>query len=214
MSSASLGLGVGDELGVAFGERAGPTREERILRGAEALPEGVVGVLVGPARGLPLGHEVAEPGGGGAPVLGVGELLGLVDQLLLAGLAARALPVEIGEVRTAATVERLAGREKRFQSCSSVLRSIPRIVRHSSRIALNRSPACFHWVASAASVSASAASSSLRATAAARWASRAARAAATACLGVRDELVEAGAQPDEVADDGGFGETVAQGRAR
>ena len=71
--------------------------------------------------------------------------------------------------------------ENRFHSSSSVLRSMPRTVRHSSRIALKRSPACFHCVASAASVSASAASASLRATAATRAASRSARWAPTAC---------------------------------
>ena len=63
----------------------------------------------GHGRRLPLRHQVAVARGGRAPILGVGELLGLDDQLLLAGLGAGALPVQVGEVRTAAAVERLAG---------------------------------------------------------------------------------------------------------
>ena len=51
----------------------------------------------------------------------------------------------------------------RVHSASSVLRSMPRIVFHSSTIALSRSPAAFQDVDSAAICSASAASASLRA---------------------------------------------------
>src|SRR5690606_32262399 len=49
-----------------------------------------------------------EAGRGRAPVLGVGELLRLERELLLAGLRRGALAVELGEVRSAAPVERLA----------------------------------------------------------------------------------------------------------
>ncbi|EUA34448.1 hypothetical protein I552_5231 [Mycobacterium xenopi 3993] len=66
----------------------------------------------------------------------------------------------------------------RFQSASSVLRSTPVIVFHSSRMARSRSPAAFHCVELAASSSASAASASLRAVCAARCSSRRARSAA------------------------------------
>ena len=68
--------------------------------------------------------------------------------------------------------------EYRFHSASSVLRSRPVMVRHSSRMARIRSPADFHWVALAASSSASTASASLRAICAARASSRRARSAA------------------------------------
>ncbi len=54
------------------------------------------------------------------------------------------------------------------------------MVRHSSRIARNRSPAAFQWVALAARSSASAASASLRAVPAARCSSRRCRSAAAA----------------------------------
>ena len=101
--------------------------------------------------------------------------------------------------------------ENRFHSSSSVLRSMPRTVRHSSRIALKRSPACFHCVASAASVSASAASASLRATAATRAASRSARWAPTACSACTTSPSSRAPSPAEVADDVGLGQAVAQG---
>jgi hypothetical protein len=57
---------------------------------------------------------------------------------------------------------------------------MPRIVFHSSTIALSRSPAAFHAVDSSAIFSASAASASLRATWAARWAAFSARDSAAA----------------------------------
>ena len=68
--------------------------------------------------------------------------------------------------------------EYRFHSASSVLRSSPLIVRHSSRISRSRSPAAFHCVELVASSSASAASASLRAVWAARCSSRLALSAA------------------------------------
>ena len=64
---------------------------------------------MGAACALPLGHQVTETGRGGAPVLGVGELLRLLDQLFLAVFGACALPVEVGEMRPAAAVEGLTG---------------------------------------------------------------------------------------------------------
>src|SRR5699024_2772675 len=46
---------------------------------------------------------------GRAPVGGVGERLGTLDQLLLLELGARPLPIELSEVRTAPPVERFTG---------------------------------------------------------------------------------------------------------
>ena len=77
------------------------------------------------------------------------------------------------EPRRRLNVSRAA--EYRFHSASSVLRSRPLIVRHSSRISRSRSPAAFHWVELAARSSASTASASLRAVCAARCSSRRAR---------------------------------------
>ena len=74
--------------------------------------------------------------------------------------------------------------EYRFHSASSVLRSSPLMVRHSSRISRSRSPAAFHCVEFVARSSASAASVSLRAACAARYSSRfalSACAASSAC---------------------------------
>ena len=67
----------------------------------------------------------------------------------------------------------------RFHSASSVFRSIPRMARHSSTIALSRSPVAFHCVDSASS-SASTHSASLALMAAARAAVRACEAPAMA----------------------------------
>ncbi len=77
--------------------------------------------------------------------------------------------------------------EYRFHSASSVLRSSPLMVRHSSRISRSRSPAAFHWVALFARSSASAASASLRAVCAARCSSRLALSAAAAGVRVLDD---------------------------
>ena len=105
--------------------------------------------------------------------------------------------------------------EKRFHSASSVLRSMPRMVRHSSRIALNRSPACFHCVASTDSVSASAASVLLaRDRRVTRAASRSARCVPTACSACATSAVEQRAQPHDVADDVRLGQARRAGRAR
>jgi len=74
--------------------------------------------------------------------------------------------------------------EYRFHRASSVLRSSPLMVRHSSRISRSRSPAAFHCVAFVARSSASAASVSLRVAWAARYSSRlafSAWAASSAC---------------------------------
>ncbi len=71
--------------------------------------------------------------------------------------------------------------ENRFHSSSSVLRSTPLTVFHSSRMARSRSPAAFHWVDDAAISSASSASARFRAAASARARSRSARARSRAC---------------------------------
>ena len=84
--------------------------EELVLRGLEPLPQGVVDVLGGAARRLPLRQHVAERGRGGAPVGGVGQLLGAFAQRLLGLAGADAFAVQLGEVRAAAPVERLARR--------------------------------------------------------------------------------------------------------
>ena len=173
----SLGLGVGRRTRRPVRRTTPSAREERVLRGPEALPQRVVGVLVGAAR-----RPSTPPSGRGS-----GRRSGPSRRSRRAPRPPRPAPpcACLAPARWRSRSAKCDPRrrlnasralENRFQSSSSVLRSIPRIVRHSSRIALNRSPACFHWVASAASCSASAASSSLRATAAVRWASRAARA--------------------------------------
>ena len=74
---------------------------------------------------------------------------------------------------------------KRVHSASSVLRSMPRIVFHSSTIAFSRSPEAFHAVDSAAICSASAARASLRAICAAR----------AACFSARDSAAAESAVP-------------------
>ena len=83
----------------------------------------------------------------------------------------------------------------RFHSSPSVFLSIPRIVFHSSRISLSRSPALFHPVDSAASFSASSTSSVLRAIASARAASRAARAEAARSSAAAASLSSRAARP-------------------
>ena len=91
----------------------------------------------------------------------------------------------------------------RVHSASSVLRSMPRIVFHSSTIAFSRSPAAFHDVDSAAICSASAASASLRAICAARAAAFSARDSAAAESAVLDHRPGPRGQAVEVADGGG-----------
>ena len=70
--------------------------------------------------------------------------------------------------------------EYRFHSASSVLRSSPVIVRHSSRIRRSRSPAAFHCVELVAMSSASAANASFRAVCVARCSCRRSRSACAA----------------------------------
>ena len=90
------------------GLRAG--REEDVLCGAELLPQVVVPVAAGARDRLPAVHQRAHGGAGRAPVGGGGQLLGLVDQLLLGRARLAALGVERGEVRTAAPAEGVPGR--------------------------------------------------------------------------------------------------------
>src|SRR5262249_32817185 len=68
-----LAPGVGGQFGVAFVERGGALGEEGVLGGAEPLPQGVVDVLGCAAGGLPVVHQLLEPAGGRAPVVGVGQ---------------------------------------------------------------------------------------------------------------------------------------------
>ena len=98
----------------------------------------------------------------------------------------------------------------RVHRASSVLRSIPRIVFHSSTIAFSRSPAAFHDVDSAPICSASAASASLRATWPARAAAFSARDSAAASSAVPDHRPRPGGQAVEVADGGGGGDRLGQ----
>ena len=105
-----LGFGVGRELGVALGGGGIAGREELVLGALEPLPQRVVDVLGRPAGGLPLGQQVAERRRGGSPVGGVTELLGAHTQSFLGLPGAGPFAVQFGEVRTAASVERLARR--------------------------------------------------------------------------------------------------------
>ena len=59
--------------------------------GGEPPPQRVVGGLVDPRERLPLVEQVAQPVGATAPVVAVGELLGLGDDGLLGGLGLRGL---------------------------------------------------------------------------------------------------------------------------
>ena len=76
----------------------------------EPLPQRVVDILGRPAGGLPLGQQVAERRTGRAPLGGVGQFLGALTQRLLGLAGADPLAVQLGEMRAAAPVERLAGR--------------------------------------------------------------------------------------------------------
>ena len=89
-----------------------PGGEERVLRGLEPGPQGVLIRAGGPAGRLPLPHQLAEGGSGGRPVGGRRQALGLDHELLLAGAGGPALLLEVGEVGLAALVEGVAcGRE-------------------------------------------------------------------------------------------------------
>ena len=67
--------------------------EERVGGGAEARPQGVVLLAAGVARTLPTVHQLVELVRRLAPVRGVLDLLGLLDDLLLGGLRLGALRV-------------------------------------------------------------------------------------------------------------------------
>ena len=149
-------------------------------------------------------HSVSRSrnvGRGGAPVGGVGQL----------PRRARTAPPWPGraptrsrsssakcEPRRRLNVSRAA--EYRFHSASSILRSSPVIVRHSSRISRSRSPAAFHWVAWRRSSSASAASASLRAVCAARCSSRFWRSLGGSRVGLLDDGAEPGRQRVDVTE--------------
>ncbi len=100
-----LQLGIRSELGVALGERLRTAAEEPVLRGAEALPQRLVAVLRRATGSLPLSHQLLVSVSGFAPVGGLGQRLGFLDQLLLVRLGRRALPVEFGEVRAPTAAE-------------------------------------------------------------------------------------------------------------
>ena len=102
------------------------------------------------------------------------------------------------EPRRRLNVSRAA--EYRFHSASSVLRSRPVIVRHSSRISRSRSPAAFHCVDVVAMSSASAASASLRAVCAARCSSRRWRSRRRGGVGLLDDRGQPGGQCVDVAE--------------
>src|SRR5206468_5790435 len=105
-----LGFGVRPELGVALGAGGVAGGEEEVLRALEPLPQRVIDVLGGAACRLPFSQQVTEGRARRAPIRGAGQFLGAFAQRLLGLPRARALAVELGEVRAAATVERLAGR--------------------------------------------------------------------------------------------------------
>ncbi len=86
--------------------------EERVLRGAEPLPQRVVDVLLRTAGRLPLRHQVAVGTGGRTPVGRRRQLLGLDDELLLDDPGALALLVELGEVLLAPPGVRRPGRRE------------------------------------------------------------------------------------------------------
>ena len=70
-----LRVGIGRELLVAL-RRLGVTRpEEHVLRGLEPLPQCVVDILGGAARGFPLRQQITERRGGRAPVRGARQRL-------------------------------------------------------------------------------------------------------------------------------------------
>ncbi|GAA5608054.1 hypothetical protein Sgri01_06411 [Streptomyces griseus] len=96
-------------LGVPLREDLAAGGEEDVLGAAETVPQVVLGLALGAARRLPLGHQVAVARGGGHPVRGTGQRLGLGDQLLLGLAGVLALGVQRGEVRLAPLGERRAG---------------------------------------------------------------------------------------------------------
>ena len=115
--------------------------EEHVLRGAEPLPQRVLDVAAGPAGGLPLGHQVAVGAGGVAPLLRGRELLGLLDELLLA--------LAVASPRCSSSSAKCARRRlskavrawlNRFHSASSALRSRRGAFFHSSSSSRSRSP--------------------------------------------------------------------------
>ncbi len=96
-------------LGVTLGEGLAARLEEDVLRTAEAVPQVVLVLALRPAGGLPVGHQLAVAGGGGAPVRRLRQRLGLLDQLLLGLTGLLALCVQRGEMRLAPLGERRAG---------------------------------------------------------------------------------------------------------
>ena len=141
----------------------------------EPRPQRVVGVARRAPGGLPLGEQVAELRRG----LGPSRSIPTAPRPRRSALPCAPSPRRVRgrarrSARRGARLNVSRALEYRFHSASSVLRSTPLMVFHSSRISRIRSPAAFHWVDSAAISSASAASSSLRAMASARPRSRSA----------------------------------------
>ena len=102
-----LGGGVDAELGLLGREHLRAGREELVLGAAEPLPQLGLVVPAGPAGFLPLPHQLAVGAGRPGPVGGVGQRLGLRDELLLLGPDRVPLGLERGEVGLAPLGERV-----------------------------------------------------------------------------------------------------------
>ena len=120
-----LALQVALLLGVAGREDLAAAGEERVLRGPEPLPELLLGLLGGARRGLPLGHQLLEPVGGGGPLGRLGQRLGLGDQLLLAVWACLRCASRVAKWAPRRRVKPSRAAAYRFHSSPSVFLSTP-----------------------------------------------------------------------------------------
>ena len=139
-----LQLLVGQLLAGALLVRLAAGGEEDVLGGAELLPQVVVAVPAGARHGLPAVHQRRASRRWSGPSRW--RSTSLCASAMSSCLAARASP------RWASREAKCAPRRRpkasraaanRVHSASSVLRSMPRIVFHSSTIAFSRSPAAF-----------------------------------------------------------------------
>src|SRR2546430_2676175 len=88
---------------------ATPPGTDWARRTAELRPQRVFDVPTRPARGLPLGHQVAHGRRGFLPIGGRRELLGTHHKLLLDGARGTALGVQLREVLPPTLAEGVAG---------------------------------------------------------------------------------------------------------